>query len=255
MRARVRDCISAEGDRITAETTAVGDVLLLRSAADHVPNQRTKMSKIDKLRRIAQFISAQDDPIVCLAKTVHSRMYIANIFVHSHALIRGHRNIVVNGELKVGIRAPGFMSPSDKTAIKVYGRLQIEGSVSIGRGSRIEIGDGAVCALDGCNLNGASDFIIRYGLTIGAGSTISWGCQFLDSDWHDISYAGKKESDPAIVIGKHVLIGSRVLINKGVHIGDGCVVGSGSVVTRSFPPGVLIAGNPAQIVRDSVEWS
>jgi acetyltransferase-like isoleucine patch superfamily enzyme len=35
----------------------------------------------------------------------------------------------------------------------------------------------------------------------------------------------------------------------GVVIGDGAIVGAGAVVTKTVPPGCLVAGNPARIVR------
>ena len=50
-------------------------------------------------------------------------------------------------------------------------------------------------------------------------------------------------------IGDNVWIGGGVTIFPGVTIGDNTVIGAGSVVTRSFPGDVVIAGNPAKIIR------
>lgn len=58
----------------------------------------------------------------------------------------------------------------------------------------------------------------------------------------------KTESD--VVIGRDVWLGARVIVVAGVEIGDGCVVGAGSVVTKSLPPGVIAAGNPARIIGE-----
>jgi acetyltransferase-like isoleucine patch superfamily enzyme len=39
------------------------------------------------------------------------------------------------------------------------------------------------------------------------------------------------------------------IILKGTKIGKRCVVGAGSVVHGTFPDDVIIAGNPAKIVK------
>ncbi len=56
-------------------------------------------------------------------------------------------------------------------------------------------------------------------------------------------------------IGDYTLIGMGSVIISGAVIGSRCLVGAGSVVTgRSvFPDGVLIAGNPARIIRPLTE--
>ena len=51
------------------------------------------------------------------------------------------------------------------------------------------------------------------------------------------------------MIEDNVFIGARSIIMKGVHIGNGSVVGAGSVVTKDVPANVIVAGNPAKIVK------
>jgi len=51
------------------------------------------------------------------------------------------------------------------------------------------------------------------------------------------------------VIEDDVFIGMGVIVLKGSHLGRGCVVGAGSVVSGTFPPGSIVAGNPARVVR------
>ena len=52
-----------------------------------------------------------------------------------------------------------------------------------------------------------------------------------------------------VVIGDDVLIGANAVILEGVRIGKGAVVAAGSVVTKDVPPGVVVAGSPAKIIK------
>lgn len=53
-----------------------------------------------------------------------------------------------------------------------------------------------------------------------------------------------------ITVGRNCWIGAGAIILGGVTIGDGTTIGAGSVVTKSIPPRVLAAGNPARVVRE-----
>lgn len=52
-----------------------------------------------------------------------------------------------------------------------------------------------------------------------------------------------------ITIGNDVWIGGAAIICPGVKIGDRSIVGAGAVVTKSFPADVVLAGNPAKVIK------
>jgi acetyltransferase-like isoleucine patch superfamily enzyme len=51
------------------------------------------------------------------------------------------------------------------------------------------------------------------------------------------------------VIRKGASIGSGTTILSNTNIGENAIVGAGSVVTKDVPPNVIVAGNPARILR------
>ncbi len=54
------------------------------------------------------------------------------------------------------------------------------------------------------------------------------------------------------LVKRGAAIGTGAVLLGGTTIGQGAVVGAGSVVTRDVPTGVVVAGNPARVLR-SVE--
>jgi acetyltransferase-like isoleucine patch superfamily enzyme len=51
------------------------------------------------------------------------------------------------------------------------------------------------------------------------------------------------------LVKKGASIGSGATILSSVSIGENAIVGAGSVVTKDVPPNVIVAGNPAKILR------
>lgn len=60
----------------------------------------------------------------------------------------------------------------------------------------------------------------------------------------------RREWAEPVVIGNNVWIGGSVTILPGVTIGNNVTVGAGAVVTKDIPDNVVVAGNPAKIIRN-----
>ena len=114
-------------------------------------------------------------------------------------------------------------------------------------GSEIQLGDDI--NMTGTTICAIKSVWLGNRLRIGANSSI------IDTDFHPLN-AGMRRVSPregsveGVVIEDDVFIGMNALILKGTVLRMGTVVGAGSVVSGEFPPNVVIAGNPAQIVRD-----
>lgn len=103
-------------------------------------------------------------------------------------------------------------------------------------------------------------------VSIGNYCMISEDVIIQDSNSHPLSIDGRKKQlirllehngnkDPyeakhkPTFIHDSTWIGARAIILKGVTIGEGSIVATGSVVTKDVPPGTIVAGNPAKVVK------
>ena len=60
------------------------------------------------------------------------------------------------------------------------------------------------------------------------------------------------ESDWACIrtlIKRGASIGSGATVLCGITVGENAIIGAGSVVTKDVPPGMVVAGNPARVIR------
>ncbi len=84
------------------------------------------------------------------------------------------------------------------------------------------------------------------GIHVGAESYVAFDVAILAHDMTRGLYLHTR-------IGRRCFIGARSIVLPGINIGDGSVVAAGSVVTRDVPPGSVVAGNPARIIRSGIE--
>lgn len=111
----------------------------------------------------------------------------------------------------------------------------------------------------GCNIFVGEEFYANFNwtvldtcpVTIGDNAMLGPNVQFYTA-LHPLNaqerIAGPEYGAP-ITIGDNVWIGGGAIILPGVTLGDNVVVGAGSVVTKSFGDSVVIAGNPASIIK------
>ena len=81
---------------------------------------------------------------------------------------------------------------------------------------------------------------IYHNVTLGAKDNYAKKC--VDSDvW------GKKDGFPRI--GDNVLIGTGACVLGNIKIGNNVIIGANSVVLSDVPDNVVVAGNPAKVIK------
>lgn len=93
---------------------------------------------------------------------------------------------------------------------------------------------------------------------IGDDCMISEFLRVRGGDGHKIYDNRTKEllqKNPHIEIGNHVWIGQNVTFLKNAKIGANSIIGTFSIVTKVFDrENVILAGNPAKIVKENINW-
>jgi acetyltransferase-like isoleucine patch superfamily enzyme len=159
--------------------------------------------------------------------------------IHGVPIIQKHRHSQMSFGPGLGLRSSVRSNPLGPNHPVVITTWQTGAVLEIG--ANFAMTGGTICA--------AERIIIKNNVVVGANTIIT------DTDFHplDPKQRGLKPSDgrvAAVNIEDDVFIGMNCLVLKGVTIGRGSVVGAGSVVTKDAPPGVVVAGNPAKIVRE-----
>ena len=104
-----------------------------------------------------------------------------------------------------------------------------------------------------CSIEIGNRVLISHGITIMDGLTHPIDADSRHQHYVDIITSGhplqlELEERP-VRIQDDAWIGCNSVILRGVTIGTGSVVGAGSVVTKDVPAGVIVAGNPARVIR------
>jgi acetyltransferase-like isoleucine patch superfamily enzyme len=153
--------------------------------------------------------------------------YLANTDI----LISGDNNEVILGN-KVYVNGGKICLEDSNNILKIGNRTTFSGDthLAVTEGRSISIGDRCLFS---------SNVIFRTGDSH----------SIIDNEGNRINHAKD------IFIGKHVWFTQNTTILKGVTINDDSIVATGSVVTKSFPQtNVILAGNPAKVIKENVNW-
>lgn len=191
------------------------------------------------VQRILPFIKAVelDNQHKRLDSTLSKmKSYGSNVFIKEPYQISGENGIEIGDNFysNRNLRLEAVFQYANihfSPIIKIGNDVAISANCHIGAINRIEIGDGTLL-----------------------GSNI-----YITDHFHGTIHQSELTKRPIdrhlfskgpVVVGKNVWIGDGVCIMPNVTIGDNVVIGANSVVTKSFGSNLVIAGNPAKVIKD-----
>lgn len=119
--------------------------------------------------------------------------------------------------------------------VRVHARARIEIPWNVTIGDLSAVGDGATLYSLGP-------------ITIGERVAISQRA-YLCAGSHDFTQRTMPLTKPPIVVESDAWICACAFIGPGVTIGTGSIVGACAVVTKDVSPNLIVAGNPADVIR------
>lgn len=175
------------------------------------------------------------------------------VYRSGNVILRKNATISNSGFLKIGYRWYKEKGNYTDVVLGINSKLIVKGDFSILTGTKISLRDGGVLELGSGFMNNNCQIICSEKISIGNHVAIGSDVVIRDDDDHEIISHQHTKTIP-VSIGDHVWIGQRAMILKGVNVGNGAIIGAGSVVTKNIPSNCLVAGNPAKIIKENVEW-
>jgi acetyltransferase-like isoleucine patch superfamily enzyme len=179
------------------------------------------------------------------------RKHKDKFFYGRNLLILGDPPIIKapkNGRIRVGKNVTlnsDFINSNTSLTTRVKFVTGYEGLIKIG---------------NNCDLNGTC--IVAYEeVEIGDYCQFASSSIISDTDFHPVDPIERKKqmervpfsfdsvAKSKIKIGNNVWVGWGSIILKGVTIGDNSIVAAGAVVVKDVPSNVIVAGNPAKVIK------
>lgn len=144
------------------------------------------------------------------------------------------------------------------TARRDMGHVRVGRFVWIGNGNAIRCHEGHLSIGDK-TVFGSNNVVNCY-------LDVEIGAECIFADWIYVTDFDHRFDDPNVPIrsqgidtspvriGDGVWIGEKATILRGVTVGEGAVIGSHALVTTDVPPGAVVGGVPARVLKTRKGW-
>lgn len=206
--------------------------------------------------------------IVGILTSIYNKMNIHNKIrrgkhneIKMNAVLCNNLNIVINGENNI-IKIGKYSRIKD-TKIYIYGNNNIieigercfinktefyieddYNKIKVGRHTSMD-GPTHLATIESTEINVGEDCMFSSNVNIRTG------------DSHSIMNLTGERINPShdIIIGNHCWIGLNTILLKNTQVADNSIIGAASVVTKKFnDSNVIIAGNPAKVIKGDITW-
>lgn len=150
-----------------------------------------------------------------------------------------------------------FDKKYERSIPDIQGRVEINGKVDFGHGSRLVVCKDGMLSLGKNFVNTAKGTIVcTKRISIGENMLMSFDTLIMDTDWHSVQdtitgtiYPSAKET----IIGNGVWMGMRSVILKGAIVADGCVIAANALYCHKYiESNCLLAGVPAEMKKHNI---
>ena len=170
--------------------------------------------------------------------------------------IAPNAELSINGTFEINTLYPRHSMNKAVLTMEEHSKLRVTETFHFYYGGEIWIYPHGELTLGAGYMNAGAQIRCKERITIGDNCAIARNVLIMDFDAHLITYADgttNKVTAP-ITIGNCVWIGAGATILKGVTIGDNAIIGAGSVVTKDVKANTIVAGNPAKVIRENIQW-
>ena len=222
---------------------------------------RRKMGSM--LRLTASFFCDHGFSVTSWATFIKYNFLSRKVKKRSFIVIRNKRRVVIQldknaqmdirGRLDLGERQMKRSRQQTRILIERDARITVNDRFAVYEGSYIRVIHGGHLILNSGFINENVQITCGGTIEIGPGCVIGRDVVIRSFDGHSIRQYGYQISEP-IKIGEHVWIGQGATVLKGVTIGDGAIIAANATVTRDVPAHCIVAGCPAKVVKENIEW-
>lgn len=156
-----------------------------------------------------------------------------------------------------GMRMPTCLRMEAGTTLKIHnGPLTRYGTgpYNLRYGAYIEVVNGGTLTIGQGACNVGLTIMCAKEVTIGNGVRIGRNVSIRDWNGPHVIINDRYVNHAPVHIGDHVWLCTGCTIMPGVTIGEGSVVAANAIVTKNVPSYSLVAGSPAKIIKENIEW-